>query len=92
MTRTILLALSLLIAPLAATATATAMPVVGDIVGTGAAPAKAALAKAGCTVTRFEAEGGKVEAICTEDGTKNAWDVTIDPKTGAISDIKKSND
>ncbi len=88
MTRTILLALSLLIAPLAASA----MPVVGDIVGTGSAPAKAALAKAGCPVTRFEAEGGKVEAICTETVTKTAWDVSIDPKTGAILDIKKSND
>ncbi len=89
MTRTILLALALLSAPLAAAA---AMPVVGDVVGTGATGVKAALEKAGCPVKSFEAEGGKVEAICTETATRKAWDVTIDPKSGAISDIKKSND
>jgi len=84
----IVLVLTLAAAPVGAWA----MPVVGDVVGTSAEAAKAALAKAGCPATRFEAEDGTVEAICTDDSTQKAWDISIDPKTGAILDIKTSND
>jgi hypothetical protein len=87
MTRIFVLALGLMAAPLAALAA----PTVGDVVGTDPAAATAALAKVGCTVTNFEAEGGKVEALCT-DADQKKWDVTIDPATGAITDLKSSDD
>ena len=90
MKRTILaaLALTFVLAPLAATA----MPVVGDAVGSGADVVKAALEKAGCVVSTFEAEGGKVEAICSETATGKVWDVSIDPASGINSDLKVSED
>lgn len=78
-----LLAAALALAPVAALA----MPVVGDVVGTNPTDATAALAAKGCTVTDFEAEGGKVEAVCTDE-TKKVWEVVIDPATGAVTDIK----
>ena len=71
---------------------AMAMPVVGDVVGTNPTDATAALLAAGCTVAEFEAEGGKIEAKCYEAATGKAWEVYIDPKTGAVTEIKASDD
>ena len=88
MTRTLLLALALLATPFAASA----MPVVGDIVGTDAETAKAALEKSGCVVAAFEAEDGKIEAICTETATSKKFDVVIDPATGAVLTIMESDE
>lgn len=88
MTRTLLLALALLATPFAASA----MPVVGDIVGTDAETAKAALEKSGCAVQAFEAEDGKIEAICTETATSKKFDVVIDPATGAVLTIMESDE
>lgn len=79
----LLLALALTAAPLAAIA----MPAVGDIVGTNPDAAAAALAAAGCKVAEFEAEGGKIEAKCTDEAGK-MWELYIDPKTGAVTQIK----
>lgn len=78
-----LLAAALALSPLAALA----MPVVGDVVGTNPTDATAALAAKGCAVTGFEAEGGKIEAKCT-DAEKKMWEVYIDPKTGAVTQVK----
>ncbi|HQU67124.1 MAG TPA: PepSY domain-containing protein [Albidovulum sp.] len=68
-----------------------AMPKVGDVVGTKPEDATAALEKAGCKVGAYEAEGGKVEAKCTETGTGKTWEVYIDPKTGAVVDMKETD-
>ena len=84
MTRTLLLALAVTALPLAAFA----MPTVGDIVGTNPTAATAALARIGCAVTTFEAEGGKIEAKCTESATGKRADIYIDPKSGAVTDVK----
>lgn len=78
----LILALSLSALPLSALA----MPVVGDIVGTNPTDATAALEKAGCKVAEFEAEDGKIEAKCTDEAGK-LWEVYIDPKTGAVTQI-----
>lgn len=80
----ILLALALSVAPMAALA----MPQLGDVVGTNPADATAALEKSGCKVSAFEAEGGKIEAKCIEIASDKSWEVYIDPKTGAVVDIK----
>ncbi|OYU39968.1 MAG: hypothetical protein CFE33_05185 [Pseudorhodobacter sp. PARRP1] len=88
MSRTLLLTLALLATPFAASA----MPAVGDIVGANADAAKVALEKAGCRVDMFEAEDGKIEAVCTDAATSKKMDVTIDPATGAVLTIKESND
>ncbi|RYI31937.1 MAG: PepSY domain-containing protein [Acetobacteraceae bacterium] len=72
--------------------TAFAMPVVGDMIGTDPETAKAALEKAGCTVTAFEAEDGNIEAKCTDTATSKGMEVYIDPKTGAVADIKAEED
>jgi hypothetical protein len=80
----ILLALALCALPM----TAFALPQVGDVVGTNPKDATAALDKSGCAVTAFEAEGGKIEAKCTETASNKAWEVYIDPKTGAVVDMK----
>lgn len=69
-----------------------AAPVVGDMIGTDPDTAKAALEKAGCTVTAFEAEDGKVEAKCTDTATQKAMEVYIDPATGKVTDIKSEED
>ncbi len=79
----LILALSLTALPMAALA----MPVVGDILGTNPTDATAALEKAGCKVAEFEAEDGKIEAKCTDEAGK-MWEVYIDPKTGAVTQIK----
>lgn len=65
-----------------------AAPAVGDMVGTDPDTAKAALEKAGCPVTAFQAEDGKIEAKCTDTATNAAMEVYIDPATGKITDIK----
>ena len=88
MTRTLLLTLALLATPFAASA----MPAVGDIVGSNAEAAKTALEKAGCPVDAFEAEDGKIEAICTDAASAKKMDVVIDPATGAVVSIEDSND
>ena len=80
----ILLSALLALTPMAALA----MPQAGDVVGTNPDDAKAALEKAGCTVNAFEAEGGKIEAKCTDTATNKDMEVYIDPKTGAVTDIK----
>jgi hypothetical protein len=82
MKKTLIIA-ALICTPMAAFA----MPVVGDVVGTNAADATAALLAKGCTVTAFEAEDGKIEAKCTDEA-KKMWEVYIDPKTGAVSEVK----
>jgi Peptidase propeptide and YPEB domain len=85
------LALALATVSFAAPMAAFAMPVLGDIVGTNPADATAALEAAGCTVTEFEAEDGKIEAKCTDVATSKAMEVYIDPKTGAVVDIKSED-
>ncbi|WP_435259493.1 PepSY domain-containing protein [Thioclava sp. FR2] len=87
MKKFLIVALATLTAPVAALA----MPAVGDIVGTNPTDATAALAAAGCTVDEFEAEGGKIEAKC-KDETGKMFEVYIDPKTGAVTEIKSEED
>ena len=70
---------------------ANATPVIGDIIGTNQADATAALEKSGCTVTAFEAEDGKVEGVCTDTATGKVMEIVIDPKTGAITDLKEGD-
>lgn len=84
MYRSLLIALVLGAAPMAALA----MPQIGDVVGTNPTDATAALDKAGCKVTAFEAEGGKIEAKCLETASNKSWEVYINPKTGAVVDMK----
>jgi len=83
MKKSLLLAVTLTGLPLAAAA----MPAVGDMVGTNPTDASTALEKAGCMVKEFEAEGGKIEAKCT-DAEMKLWEVYIDPKTGVVAEIK----
>jgi hypothetical protein len=87
MIRTILAATALATLPMAALA----MPTVGDVIGTTPETAKAALEKAGCTVDQFEAEGGKIEAKCVEVATDKHWEIYLDPKTGAVVDLKNAD-
>ena len=87
MTRILLLSVALLAAPMAALA----LPAVGDIVGTNPDDATAALKAAGCDVTAFEAEGGKIDSRCTDAATCDVLEVSIDPKTGAVLDLKKGD-
>ena len=84
----VLTILALTALPMAAPFAALAMPVVGDMIGTDPDTAKAALEKAGCTVTAFEAEDGKIEAQCTDTATNTGMEVYIDPATGKVADIK----
>lgn len=79
--------LPLLAALIALPLSAHAMPMVGDVVGTNPADASAALETAGCKVSEFEPEGGQIEAKCT-DADNKMWEVYIDPKTGAVTEIK----
>lgn len=67
---------------------ALAMPAVGDMIGTEPEAAKAALEKAGCPVTEFEAEDGKIEAKCKDAATGQAMEVYLDPATGKVVEIK----
>ncbi len=81
--------LAVLILSLAPVA-AHAAPAVGDMVGTGPEEAKAALARAGCTVREFAAEDGKIEAKCT-DASNALLEVYIDPKSGKITKVKSGD-
>lgn len=83
----ILLVSLLSLAPALAPVLAMAEVKVGDVIGTDAETAKAALEKAGCPAEKFEAEDGMVEAVCkTAEGA--TLEIVIDPKTGAVTDIK----
>jgi hypothetical protein len=84
MTRAFVLALTLAATPFAAMA----LPVVGDVAGTSPEAATAALKDKGCEVQAFEPEDGKIEAKCTDTATGDLVEVYIDPKTGAVADIK----
>ncbi len=88
MKRTLILVCTLSAVALSVPAASFALPVVGDVVGTSAAAAKASLAKLGCTVDGFEAEGGKIDARCTDNVSGKLMEVTVDPKTGAVLSIK----
>jgi hypothetical protein len=81
-----------LILPLALAAltpmAALAMPALGDMVGTDPDTARAALEKAGCPVTEFEAEDGKIEAKCKDSATGAEMEVYIDPASGKVVEIK----
>lgn len=81
-------ALGLTLAPFAAAA----LPAVGDVVGTTPETATAALEAAGCKVTAFEPEDGKIEAKCIDTATNGVAEVTIDPKTGAVTQVKSGED
>jgi hypothetical protein len=65
-----------------------ALPVVGDVLGTTPEAATAALDAAGCKVSSFEPEDGKIEAKCVETATGKVWEIYIDPKTGAVAQVK----
>lgn len=88
MTRTFLLALAAATLPAAA---ALALPAVGDIVGTNPEAATAALKSAGCNVLEFEAEDGQIEAKCIDTASNEHLEIYIDPKTGAVTQIKKDD-
>ena len=89
MKKTFALTLALTLAPFAAMAT---VPAVGDVIGTNAEAATAALEAAGCPVKAFEAEDGKIEAQCTEAEGGKVWDLYIDPTSGAVTEVKESDD
>ncbi|WP_349295521.1 PepSY domain-containing protein (plasmid) [Thioclava sp. 'Guangxiensis'] len=86
MTKTILLATALIAAPMLACT----MPAIGDHIGTTPEAASVALADAGCTVTKFGAEDGMIEAEC-DDADKAHWEVYIDPTSGDVVKIKESD-
>ena len=81
------LALGLTLTPFAALA----VPAVGDVVGTTPEAATAALDAAGCKVTAFEAEDGKIEAKCTDAATGKLAEIYIDPQTGAVTQVKNGD-
>jgi Peptidase propeptide and YPEB domain len=81
-------ALAIAVAPLSLPIAAFALPLVGDVVGTNPDDAKAALDKAGCPVDAFEAEDGKIEAKCTDAASGKGVEIYIDPKTGAVAEVK----
>nr|WP_319251624.1 PepSY domain-containing protein [uncultured Celeribacter sp.] len=86
MTKTILLTAALVTVPMLANA----LPAVGDHVGTTPETATAALAAAGCEVTKFGAEDGMIEAKCI-DAKKTHWEVYIDPASGDVAKIKEDD-
>jgi hypothetical protein len=91
MKSSLILAMVLSTMALAAPISAFAMPVVGDIIGTNPKDATAALEKAGCKLDAFEAEDGKVEARCIDAASGKTMEIAIDPKTGAVTDIKSGD-
>lgn len=70
---------------------AAAMPAVGDMIGTDPTTATAALEAAGCKVTEFEAEDGKIEAKCTDTATNKLMEVYLDPASGKVVEIKSED-
>lgn len=89
MKHTLVLSLALALSPFAALA---AVPVVGDVLGTNAEAATAALEAAGCPVKAFESEDGQIEAQCSETATGKVWDIYIDPTSGAVTEVMASDD
>lgn len=83
-TKRLIATLLVTLAPMAALAA----PKVGDVLGTDAETVKAALETAGCPVTKFEAEDGMVEAVCKDATSGETLEIVIDPKTGAVTDVK----
>lgn len=81
------LAFALTLAPFAAAA----LPVVGDVVGTTPETATAALDAAGCKVDSFEPEDGQIEAKCVDAATNKMIEIYIDPKTGAVTQVKSDD-
>lgn len=81
------LAFGLMLTPVAAMA----LPAVGDIVGTTPETATAALEAAGCKVTSFEPEDGQIEAKCTDTATSKMMEIYIDPKSGAVTQVKSDD-
>jgi hypothetical protein len=79
----ILLALALSVTPL----TGFAMPQLGEVVGINPTDAGAALAKAGCRLTSFYVERGRLEAKCLELAYDKTWEVYIDRTSGAVVDM-----
>jgi hypothetical protein len=86
MKTSLLLALGLALAP----ALASALPAVGDVVGTNPTDAGAALAAAGCTVDSFESEDGMIEAKC-HDAEARRYEVYIDPATGTVAKVERDD-
>lgn len=86
MNRLALIALLSAVAP----ASAFALPAVGDIIGTNPTDATKALNEAGCPVSKFEAEGNKIEAKC-RDADGNRWEIYLDPASGAVTQIKQDH-
>jgi len=80
----LLLALALTTMPFAAMA----LPAVGDMVGVNPDEATTALTAAGCTEPKFDVEDGQIEAKCTDAATGNLAEIYIDPKTGAVTEVK----
>ncbi|MGI3164806.1 PepSY domain-containing protein [Pseudooceanicola sp. 200-1SW] len=72
---------------LAAPLAASALPAVGDQIGTDPATATTALEAAGCMGPKFEAEDGKIEAKC-HDAAGARWEIYIDPQSGAVAQVK----
>ncbi len=88
MTKSFALAFAAFLLP----AAAMAMPAVGLAVGTNPDEAKAALEAAGCPVSEFEAEDGKIEAKCTDKETSKEFEVYIDPANGTVVEIKEESE
>jgi hypothetical protein len=85
MTKTSALVLAAFLLP----AAAMAAPTVGLTVGTTPDDAKAALEAAGCPVSEFEAEDGKIEAKCVDKESSKHFEVYIDPANGTVVEVKE---
>lgn len=83
------IAFAIALSPFAAFA---AVPAVGDLLGTNADDATKVLEAAGCPVKAFEMEDGKIEAQCTETASGKVYDLYIDPASGAVTEVKESDD
>ncbi len=64
---------------------------IGDMIGTNGDCAKVALEKAGCPLQKFEAEGGKVGAVCKMTISGDKLETALDPTNGAVANIKKGD-
>ncbi len=82
-----LIAFALTLVPMASLA----LPALGDLIGTNATDATAALNAAGCETVDFETEGGKIEARCTDTATGVLWEIVIDPATGLVVGLKQGD-
>lgn len=66
---------------------ALALPNVGDAIGTTPEAVTAALEDSGCTLRKFEAEKGKIEAKCS-DAEGREWEIYIDPASGYVTKVE----